>query len=89
MVPGLAGISTLEAPSGQSAATNMIAGALFMPVAMATTGKGVFNAFSFSNLISQSILSKSKSLLRFQNFLLRSVNLNLNISIKSNSVFLS
>lgn len=89
MAPGLAGISALEAPSGQSAATNMIACALFMPVAMATTRKGVFYAFSFSHLISQSILSKSKSPLRFQNFLLRSDNLNLNISIKSNLVFLS
>lgn len=89
MAPGLAGICTLEVPSGQSAATNMIAGALFMPVAMATTGKGVFYAFSFSNLIGQSFISKSKSPLRFQNFLLRSDNLNLNISIKSNLVFLS
>lgn len=51
IAPGLVGIYTLQARIGKSAATNMIAGALFMPVAMATTGKGVLHAFSFSNLI--------------------------------------
>lgn len=39
----LVSIYTLAAaPSGPYAATNMIAGALFIAMAMATTGKGVF-----------------------------------------------
>lgn len=37
---GLVGLYTLAAPSGQSVATNLIAGALCMAVAMAITGKG-------------------------------------------------
>lgn len=37
---GLVGLYTLAAPSGQSVATNLIAGALCIAVAMAITGKG-------------------------------------------------
>ncbi|MEN4610320.1 hypothetical protein ABEH06_23960 [Pantoea agglomerans] len=37
---GLVGLYTLAAPSGQSVATNLIAGALCMAVAMAITDKG-------------------------------------------------
>lgn len=37
---GLVGLYTLAAPSGQSVATNLIAGALCMAIAMAITGKG-------------------------------------------------
>lgn len=37
---GLVGLYTLAAPSGQPAATNLIAGALYMAVAMAITGTG-------------------------------------------------
>lgn len=37
---GLVGLYTLAAPSGQSIATNLIAGVLCMAIAMAITGKG-------------------------------------------------